>query len=450
MEWTEENIDSLSPDDATAKRGKSLAHPSKWVSMSTNEEAIWGECKGSGSQPYIVQINLNGPKFKCSCPVPRPPCKHVLGLFYSYVQNKNNFKKQTPPEAVANWLSKHQQTAKIVENKSQENGTALSDTASEKSKNDKEKRWQERVELMSNGIEELELWLTDMVRQGIANTDAFKPSFWNQIAAKMVDAKLPRISTYLKETHQLIIQKQDWTELITARLGELYLWVEAFKKRESLAPLLQEELYVALGKTITKPEVLGKNPSIKDLWLVLGKKEGVDVEGRNYRRVWLQGQNYKKIALILDFAFGNAGYEQQYMVGDLLQGDLTYYSNHYPQRAILENLKSTVAPANIGAYTCIHDFLKAYSQAIAQNPWLVQFPIILSDIIPFLNERNELIFTDIHQKIIVSNTISQANLWKILAVSGGQPITIFGEWDGMGFEPLSMVTDGGIFKITDN
>jgi len=286
-----------------------------------------------------------------------------------------------------------------------------------------------------------------VVRQGIANTDAAKAAFWNQIAAKMVDAKLPRISTYLKETHQLIIKKSDWTELVTARLGELYLWVEAFQKRESLTASLQEELYVALGKTVTKPEILSKNPSIKDVWFVLGKKEGIDVEGRNFRRVWLQGQTTKGFALILDFAFGNAGYEQQYMVGDLLGGDLTYYSNHYPQRATLENFQSVYSPLSISAYPNIQAFLKAYSQAIAQSPWLVQFPMILSDITPFLNEQNELQFQDLNQKIIATNAIPQATVWKILAVSGGQPIHIFGEWDGLGFEPLSMFLDGGLVVL---
>jgi hypothetical protein len=32
--------------------------------------------------------------------------------------------------------------------------------------------------------------------------------------------------------------------------------------------------------------------------------------------------------------------------------------------------------------------------------------------------------------------------WPLLAISGGAPITIFGEWDGRSLLPLSIVADG--------
>src|SRR6185436_6036947 len=79
MNWTEEQVLSLAPDESAKKSGRELASPSKWVSRSANEKALWGECKGSGANPYKTQIDLSNIAFKCSCPSRKFPCKHGLG-----------------------------------------------------------------------------------------------------------------------------------------------------------------------------------------------------------------------------------------------------------------------------------------------------------------------------------------------------------------------------------
>ena len=58
MNFSEEQILALAPDDASRKSGKELASPAKWVSKGADERALWGECQGSGSKPYQTQIDL--------------------------------------------------------------------------------------------------------------------------------------------------------------------------------------------------------------------------------------------------------------------------------------------------------------------------------------------------------------------------------------------------------
>lgn len=445
MKWTDEKVMALAPNDSTERRGRTLANSSKWNYVATNYEAIWGECKGSGSQPYLVQINLSGPQFKCNCPVRKQPCKHVLGLFFLFAKSSAVFKYQAAPEAVQNWLTRNQSSGSNSTTSTKTTLLIKTDEALEKAKQAKDKRWQQRLLLMTSGIDELEIWLTDIVRQGIANTDVQKASFWNQAAAKMMDAKLPRISTYLKETHQLILQKQDWSELVVARLGELYLWIESFKKRAQLSEDLQDELYRLLGKTIKKADLIENNPSTKDHWLVLGKKEGVDIEGRNFRRIWLQGQSSHKEALILDFAFGSMGYEQQYIVGDLLEGKLVYYSLAYPQRAVFVHFQSAkvYVPVSSKRYANISELLNHYSQAVASNPWLTLFPASLANVSAFMTPTKELQLRDFNNHVIPLHILEERTIWKILAISGGHPIHLFGEWNGLSFEPLSIIGPSG-------
>jgi hypothetical protein len=447
MKWTEEKIAALSPNDSTERRGKALANSSKWNYLATNYEAIWGECKGSGAQPYLVQINLNGPKFKCNCPVRRPPCKHVLGIFFLFAKSSATFKYQATPDWVSNWLSKQVEVADVIEKK----GASLIKTEAEleKARAAKEKRWQQRLQLMASGIAELDLWLSDIIRQGIANVDIQKPSFWNQAAAKMVDAKLPRLSVHLKETYQLILKESNWSELVVSRLGELYLWIEAFQKRETLNPLLQDELFRALGKTITKKEVLENNPKTKDIWFILGKKEGVDIEGRNYRRTWLQGQKTGEEALLMDYSFGNIGFEEEYTVGNLLEGQLAYYSHNYPQRAVFAYSETAdlYEKARAKAYPSMTNFLTSYSKASAKNPWIPQFPVAIINVSVFIDENQKLQIKDVNNNIIPLGHIEEHAAWKLLAVSGGHAVSLFGEWNGLSFEPLSLLDKSKVVSL---
>ncbi|HYG38932.1 MAG TPA: SWIM zinc finger family protein, partial [Cytophagales bacterium] len=86
MNWSEEQVLALSPDDSSTKAGKDLAKPDKWLTLAFDDKALWGEIKGSGSNPYRTQIDKRNTAFKCSCPSRKFPCKHGLGLFLIFAR----------------------------------------------------------------------------------------------------------------------------------------------------------------------------------------------------------------------------------------------------------------------------------------------------------------------------------------------------------------------------
>lgn len=442
MEWTTEKVAALAPNASTERRGKTLAQASKWTNLGTNGSAIWGECKGTGSLPYLVQIDLKGPAFKCTCPTRKLPCKHVLGLFFLYAE-KYMFSNQPVPEWVSTWLVKRQPVQ-------QEQIPLKSTEELEKAQQAKVKRWEKRLLLMSSGIEELELWLKDLVRQGLANVSASNPIFWNTIAAKMMDAQLPRVSTILKEAGNLVEENPNWIEIVSGQLGELYLLVEAFRRREQLTPSMQNELYNMLGRLTKKADVLSEQPNQLDRWLVMGQKEGIDIEGRTYRRTWLKGASSNKNALILDYAFGNMGFQQQYVVGTLLKGKLAYYPCNLEQRAVLGDfqVESLTTALQLKSFSSVEELLEEYAQCLNQNPWLSQFPALIQGVVPFIEGEEQYMLIDQEQQVLPLTTVRAQAIYKMLAISGGEPITVFGEWLGQAFEPLSIVVDYKVIVLS--
>src|SRR5258708_29170699 len=106
MNFSPETYINLAPNPASAKAGRGLASAGKWVSRGADERAIWGECQGSGKDPYCTQIDLSEPAFRCSCPSRKFPCKHGLGLFLLYANQPAGFAKDPPPPWVSECLAK--------------------------------------------------------------------------------------------------------------------------------------------------------------------------------------------------------------------------------------------------------------------------------------------------------------------------------------------------------
>src|ERR671924_273441 len=112
MNFSPEQIIALAPDAPSAKAGRGLATLSKWPSRGCDERAVWGECQGSGKEPYRTQIDLAELAFRCTCPSRKFPCKHSLGLFLLFAnQPATGSTNTTIPAWASEWLAKRAQQA---------------------------------------------------------------------------------------------------------------------------------------------------------------------------------------------------------------------------------------------------------------------------------------------------------------------------------------------------
>jgi hypothetical protein len=173
------------------------------------------------------------------------------------------------------------------------------------------------------------------------------------------------------------------------------------------------------------------------------------LEGIQVRRVWLQGFESGQEALMLDYAFGNLGFEQQYVVGAVLDGELAYYPAAFPQRAILSNaalINFSVTQLPIVSESISH-FQNNFVAVLAENPWVLQVPIVLTDVRPFKDEFDNYFLLDKDHKILPLANLRARVIWRMLAMSGGHPVTVIGEWNGASFEALSLWKDNKIEEL---
>ena len=214
LNLTEEQIIQLAPDAASVKAGKGLAVPGKWVLLACSERAVWGHCQGSGKNPYQTAIDLNDIAFKCSCPSRKFPCKHGLGLLLLFAAQADLFEKAEEPEWVTAWLAKRGEKAEKKEQKAR-NEKPVDAVA-------QAKRLEKRHQNVLNGIEDLETWMKDLVRNGLVNVPERADSLFENMARRMVDAHAQGLAGRLRAIEEISFLGDEWKYELTDRLGKLY------------------------------------------------------------------------------------------------------------------------------------------------------------------------------------------------------------------------------------
>jgi SWIM zinc finger len=432
---------TLAPDDNTLQRAEGLASPRKWILVERNDRALWGESRGSGSEPYRAIVDLNGPAYKCTCPVKRFPCKHSLALLLMAADgNSQNFGANPPPQYVLEWLdTRDRRTAAKAIPKTEEQ--------IQKSEASKDKTRTERLELMADGIQDLQNRLLDLIREGIAHLDNTPPLYWNEFAARMVDAKVGGVSRRIKSWASLKERyPENWYEQLLSEMGTLYLFTKAFQEFEKLSENLQDDLLIQAGMSVKKEDLFAQT-GIKDTWFVVGQVKTDEEDNLTSRRVWLIGRESGKIVLVLDFAFGNMGFQTAWINGYAYRAEVVFYPAAFPLRVAVKTVEPADDFSQIVGFQDFTQFLNAYSTAVSQNPWLETFPVLLAHVIPVFYEK-QFYLIDIEKKqlkLIVDK--NQELGWRLMALSGGKPLAVFGEWANEILNPLSLFVEGRFVSL---
>ncbi|NDV77789.1 SWIM zinc finger family protein [Dysgonomonas sp. 511] len=172
MEITQRKIEELAPNAAAAKNGRDLVKKNKFsnLKISSEKNLIWGECAGSGKNPYYCSadyIEENNPVFRCNCPSRQFPCKHALGLLYAYEANNASFVTDDVPEDIT---SKREKIGKKQEKKAQEKESVKE--KAQKPKKVNKAAFVKKADAQLSGIEIAGKILKDIVQTGLSSIDA--------------------------------------------------------------------------------------------------------------------------------------------------------------------------------------------------------------------------------------------------------------------------------------
>ncbi|MFE0156633.1 SWIM zinc finger family protein [Nonomuraea sp. NPDC059007] len=312
------------------------------------------------------------------------------------------------------------------------------------------------------GLAELERWLGDQVRLGLGQAG---DRDWDDLVKRLVDAQAPGAAGLVARLER-VRAAAGWPGALLSEYALLNLLAVAYRRRAELPPALARTVLTRVGFTTSRAEVLAE-PHVRDRWLVLGVRDE-PLDHVTARRVWLRGQATGRPALILTFTPAAHPMDETPPPGSTLEAALAFYPAAAPLRALIAGpdgeeppefaRPGIPAPGPHGTFPApdavagldLHedssvpgrrvreDFgavsvaaaLEEVAGALAADPWTDAWPLLLDAVVP---GRADLGGLPLHPAC--------HDPWRLIAVSGGGPVTVAAEWTPRGLRPLTVWDD---------
>lgn len=253
----ERYVDAAAPNADASKNGRGLVLKNKFVKLhvSEDETVIFGECQGSGREPYRCSCDFarpDQPTHRCTCPSRQFPCKHCLGLMYAYALGKQFTKANVPEDLQAKRDKMQDRLVKkqvVAEKPKQVNKAALT----------------KKIKAQLDGIAILEKLTQDLVRLGIGNMNPKLASAMEEQAKQLGNTYLPGAQAALHNYTQLFSGDDgQFTEQSSARREQTYS--EALDQLSRLQALVQQGR-AYLQRRLEDPDLKPETNSSIAAWL---------------------------------------------------------------------------------------------------------------------------------------------------------------------------------------
>lgn len=252
---TEAYVDSLAPNAGAIKNGRDLVRKNSFPVRSISEDRtlLFGECKGSGKEPYRCSIDLiqeGSPVFRCTCPSRQFPCKHTLGLLYAYVSASSSFDTADIPADIAD---KRDKAEKREEKKqaAEKEGTAKAPRKVNKSALVK------KITAQLEGLAIMDKLVLQVVHNGLGSIDKKMVQLIEEQAKQLGNYYIPGAQAALREL-LLLLRDDDNREASYGHAIEQLIYLQALvKKSRTYLEQRAEQPELPMETDSTLEELLG-------------------------------------------------------------------------------------------------------------------------------------------------------------------------------------------------
>ena len=433
--WTEAQVVKLAPDDASVRAARSLVRPGSWSDTGSTDLLVWGKCQGSGKTPYQVSVDLTGPAFRCTCPSRKFPCKHALALLLLWTAGEGQVSDVAAAAGFAQeWADSRSERAASRATGSRP--TAPPDPEAQA------RRREQRLALMTAGMDDFALWLRDLVRGGLATARRQPYAWWDGTAARLVDAQLPGLAEQVRTMASDVHRREDWADHLLATTGRWWTATRAWAQLDALTPQETGDLRAFLGWSQATADVRAGDTRT-GRFLVLGGHRTDD--GRlQQQRTWLHDLDSGETLLVLDFAAAGAALAVPQLAGTVVDTTVSRYPGSAPRRALFAEEPTAVGRATSFPYGGgIGAALAHRSTRLADSPWSDRVPTVLAGVTFAGGEPGGV--RDAQGDAL--DLVPETEIWQLLALTGGHPADVFGEVDGGRFRPLTVAGDDGLVAL---
>jgi hypothetical protein len=434
--WQVEQVLALAPKPSAVAAAQPLAVPARWAATGCDGSAVWGRCVGTSAEPYDCVVDHVSVASRCSCPSRSHPCKHTLALLLLWARGQ--VAEAEVPRFAAGWLARQAGAAEPVAaapapQPGQSPGTAPPAPPAPP-EHDPSKARDDRVARMAAGLAELDRWLDDRMRTGLADPALARYGTWDSLAARLVDAQVGGLANRVRRAAGVVGAHPDWHEQLLAELGVLHLLATSGRHLGTLPPTLADSVAAAIGWQVRQADVLAGVPST-DHWVIMGRSD-VREDRIEVRRTWLRGITTGEWAMVLSFAAYQQTLDTSLPVGSVVHADLFRYPGAVGLRSLVGRRLGPLEPATDVHGVSVAEACRQVGLAVIAEPWLDRYPVCVLASPARLGNR--WVLTDADGSLpLVDGAVGVAAL---LACSEGRQLPITVEWTPQGLVPLTAHT----------
>ena len=465
---TRDRIAALAPDQSALTASIKLQKPANWPLLGRDEaEALlWGECQGSGATPYRVMADLRDLGNKCTCPSRKFPCKHVLALLWLACDQLNRFEPGEAPSWVGDWLTRRRPKKAGGESEAKPASGpgasfALAESAAtpakptdpkaaERAETQRIRLREEREASIASGLDELDRWVLDRLEEGLANVPATAAQTCRSAAARLIDAKAPGLAGMVDELAVKLFRVPQPLRggYAMERLSAMALLASAYRNQAALSQGLRADVRRLIGWTMRREELLEDASAlrVKARWLVVSARSEVQPDRIRRLETWLLRLGERDgaapdFALLLDFVpLAGGASTPPFYAGETFEAELAFYPSAVPLRALIVQRGAGDSTTAWAAPQGIATALDGWDRALAHQPWLENWPLLIGGVRVARGEGNALWLADDAGGALPLDMAKSETIAPLIGLLG---ITAAGLWDGRCFSLLAADTPIG-------
>jgi hypothetical protein len=258
----------------------------------------------------------------------------------------------------------------------------------------------------------------------------------------LVDAQVPGLADRVRAAASIVQQPGDWSGRLLAEAGRWFAAIRGWTRRERLPDDVKADLLTYLGMARRREEVIGLGGT-RDRWHIVGVRLGGDDRIRS-QRTWIESETTGELVLLLEFAATGATLQVSGVVGTVVDATVARYPGNAPHRGLFTGDQKVVdGSARLREPTGVDGALDRMSMWLAGNPWIDRTPCALEGRISAAGERAW--FVDRQGGALPIS--GDSDVWKLLALTGGEPTALFGELEDGQLHPTTVAIGGQLVGV---
>ncbi len=433
--WQVEQVLALAPRPNSVAGAQPLAVPARWVALGCDDRAVWGRCVSTGAEPYECMVDHVTVGMRCSCPSRLHPCKHALALLLLWARGQ--VARGDVPRFAAGWVAGRtdreapvQPAAAPAADPSSAGATPAPSPAAPE--HDPTRSRDDRVARMTAGLAELDRWLDDRMRTGLADPALAAYRTWDELAARLTDAQVGGLANRVRRLAGAVGASPQWHERVLAEMGLLHLLANGGRRLGELPTRLADSVAAVVGWQVRQADIMAGVPTT-DHWTVMGRSD-VREDRIEVRRVWLRGRDTGEWAMVLSFAAYQQSLDASFTVGTDLHADVFRYPGAVALRVLVGPRHAPPEPCLDVTAVGVRQACDQIGAALTLEPWLDRFPVCLSA--APARSAGRWVLTDADGSLPLVD--GAPGLGALLSCSEGRALPVTVEWTPAGLVPLTV------------